>query len=111
MAPVSKTVGLRRVTTQVLPYVSFPFKGRGRAFDNIAVEALAQRQARGRVSEGLCHDGRTDARPGCAPQEIPPPMRESQRPSQQPSQRQNRGSAIPLRVKSSTKLKPGRLLS
>ena len=39
--------------------------GRGRAFDNIAVEALAQRQARGRVSEGLCHDGRTDARPGC----------------------------------------------
>ena len=37
--------------------------GRGRAFDNIAVEALAQRQARGRVSEGLCHDGRTDARP------------------------------------------------
>ena len=85
--------------------------GRGRAFDNIAVEALAQRQARGRVSEGLCHDGRTDARPGCAPQEIPPPMRESQRPSQQPSQRQNRGSAIPLRVKSSTKLKPGRLLS
>ena len=28
MAPVSKTVGLRRVTTQVLPYFSFPFKGK-----------------------------------------------------------------------------------
>ena len=28
MAPVSKTVGLGRVTTQVLPYFSFPFKGK-----------------------------------------------------------------------------------
>ncbi len=35
--------------------------GRGRAFDNIAVEALARR----RVSEGLCHAVRTDARSDC----------------------------------------------
>ena len=37
--------------------------------------------------------------------------RVSQKPNQRPSQRQERGSADPLRVKSSAKLKPGRFLS
>jgi len=33
-------------------------------YERFEDEALAQRQARGRVSDGLCHAGRVDGRPG-----------------------------------------------
>ena len=44
MAPVSKTVGLRRVTTQVLPYFSFPFKAKA------GDEGLRQQLNEGKIS-------------------------------------------------------------
>ena len=46
-----------------------------------------------------------------APQGIPPPQKQDQKQQQQPKQRQNRGSAVQLRVKSNVQLKLSGLLS
>ena len=46
-----------------------------------------------------------------APQGLPPPQKQDQKTPQQPNQRQNRGSAVQLRVKSNVQLKLTALLS
>ena len=91
---------------------------------------VAQRQTRGCLLEELHLNGRVDARPDGAiivdkfggameappcsatlHKGIPPPQKQSQRQRQQPNQRQNRGSAVQLRVESNVQLKLTALLS